>query len=313
MKIALVVFKKIGAYGGYEVGIRNSMLACLSVGEDARIEFAQDKNDIIKLASSNDIIHISNYKEYASITNAIPRNNILHLHGYHYEVHPEINGIAKKLFLVQREIDVFHASNILYSSKSLMDFYGTNRGKYIYNCYDNRKFYPAKRKGNGIISTINITYSKGVDRLAALGKNNGYVNVIGDTCPDITGKNTKGPYNIKRLGKMSADEVAKQLRRHRIFVHPSRMESCSIAIIEAMACGLPIIASNVGDNKVIVGDAGIIIDEWDNKTVASAVSYIDDSYELLRENAINRATNFTPLKMGFALLNEYARIVKENK
>lgn len=48
-------------------------------------------------------------------------------------------------------------------------------------------------------------------------------------------------------------------------------EGFSNAIAEAMSCGLPVIATDVGDSRRIVGDAGIIVPPKDSKALADAI------------------------------------------
>ena len=53
-------------------------------------------------------------------------------------------------------------------------------------------------------------------------------------------------------------EIARQYHESDIFVFPAENESCSNALIEAQACGLPILALNSGGNPEIVLKSGII-------------------------------------------------------
>jgi glycosyltransferase involved in cell wall biosynthesis len=59
-----------------------------------------------------------------------------------------------------------------------------------------------------------------------------------------------------------------------VYVHFSReREGCSNAILEAMACGLPVIATDVGGNRELVeeGRTGCLVGEEDIEAVASAL------------------------------------------
>jgi glycosyltransferase involved in cell wall biosynthesis len=62
-------------------------------------------------------------------------------------------------------------------------------------------------------------------------------------------------------GWVSADEAASRLRRSDVFVLPSLRESGGIVLMEAMALGLPVVATNWGGPGVHVDDAsGIRVD-----------------------------------------------------
>lgn len=53
-----------------------------------------------------------------------------------------------------------------------------------------------------------------------------------------------------------------------IFIYPSLREGFGIPPLEAMACGTPVISSNGGSLPEVVGDAGILFDPLDSKTLA---------------------------------------------
>ena len=59
-----------------------------------------------------------------------------------------------------------------------------------------------------------------------------------------------------------ADNVEEYLSASDIFVYPSENEALGVAIIEAVACGLPVVASGVGGipDLVVPGETGILID-----------------------------------------------------
>jgi glycosyltransferase involved in cell wall biosynthesis len=56
------------------------------------------------------------------------------------------------------------------------------------------------------------------------------------------------------LGSLSPLELAAEMTRAGIFVLPSRQETASVAIMEAMAAGRPVVATDVGGNRYLVED-----------------------------------------------------------
>ena len=57
-------------------------------------------------------------------------------------------------------------------------------------------------------------------------------------------------------------DVAKLMRAADFFVFPSRYEACSLAILEAMSSGLPIVtASTAGATELITPDLGVVVDD----------------------------------------------------
>lgn len=61
---------------------------------------------------------------------------------------------------------------------------------------------------------------------------------------------------IRWVGPVPSGDVAELLRRHDVYVAPSRNDPCSNALIEALACGLPAAYLASGGHPEIVGDAG---------------------------------------------------------
>lgn len=83
-------------------------------------------------------------------------------------------------------------------------------------------------------------------------------------------------------GWQSEAEVRAQMAASDIYVLPSRAENQPIAILEAMAIGLPVVASNVGDipNQVRDGITGRIVPTEDSDALRSALE------ELLRNKSM---------------------------
>lgn len=85
---------------------------------------------------------------------------------------------------------------------------------------------------------------------------------------------------IRQLGleetvalKGSTDAPDAALRELDIFVLPSRRESCSNALMEAMATGLPIVATHVGGNPSLVKDGitGLLVPPGDPAALGEAI------------------------------------------
>jgi glycosyltransferase involved in cell wall biosynthesis len=67
-----------------------------------------------------------------------------------------------------------------------------------------------------------------------------------------------------------------------IFFMPSRWEAMSVALLEAMAAEIPIVATSVGDNALVINDreSGIIVPPYDPATMAQSLMEFIDSPDL---------------------------------
>lgn len=90
--------------------------------------------------------------------------------------------------------------------------------------------------------------------------------------------------DVKFLGKMDHVEVSKILQKSHVFVFTSKTDTFGIVMLEAIACGLPIVAYNVeGPRDVVRFDVGILVEK--KKQLANACEKalnmkINDSYIL---------------------------------
>lgn len=93
-----------------------------------------------------------------------------------------------------------------------------------------------------------------------------------------------------------------------IFVYPSLRESFGLPIIEAMACGTPVVTSNTSSMPEVAGDAAILIDPLNSKELADALTNLTNN-EALRVSQISKgfsqAELFTWEKTARDTLNIY--------
>ncbi len=78
---------------------------------------------------------------------------------------------------------------------------------------------------------------------------------------------------IQFVGGCTGEEISHWLNRANLFVLASRREGCCNAILEALACGLPVVATDVGDNRRYVreGIGGILVQHSDSEALAGAL------------------------------------------
>ncbi len=70
--------------------------------------------------------------------------------------------------------------------------------------------------------------------------------------------NESVPFNrIKSIPAVPSEELANILREHDIYIAASQNDPCSNAVIEALACGLPVVYRNDGGHPELVGYGGL--------------------------------------------------------
>ncbi len=106
-------------------------------------------------------------------------------------------------------------------------------------------------------------------------------------------------HNIKQFNSLSQPEIAELYSKSRFLVLPSKSEAFGLVISEAMYCGTPVIASNVGGIKdqVVNGCNGFFIDDISVygilNTIELALDLSDDEYKLMCESAKVSNKNFS--------------------
>ncbi|HIJ95414.1 MAG TPA: glycosyltransferase family 4 protein [Desulfuromonadales bacterium] len=97
------------------------------------------------------------------------------------------------------------------------------------------------------------------------------------------------------------------------FIFPSICEGFGIPVIEAMACGTPVITSNGSSLPEITADAALLVDPYDVNAIAHAMQklYDDESLvEKLHVRGLQRAKYFSWEKTAIQTLAAYRKIGK---
>ena len=111
-------------------------------------------------------------------------------------------------------------------------------------------------------------------------------------------------------GVLSKPPLAELMRRAAVFVLPSQFETQSCVLLEAMACGTPVIATPVGDIPYFVGaDQGILIEPGDIKALAAALKAILGGSRTFNPALLTAsvAGTFSRAAVGRLLHEEHAR------
>lgn len=93
------------------------------------------------------------------------------------------------------------------------------------------------------------------------------------------------PGNVTLCGTIPNDEIPEFLNRHEIYFQPSKREGLCMTVIEAMACGLPVVGSKVGGITESVRDEenGFLCDAGDVGCFSTSVQRLAENPELRRD------------------------------
>ncbi len=108
---------------------------------------------------------------------------------------------------------------------------------------------------------------------------------------------------IKFLDYVSYDDLPILLSRSIAMVYPSLWEGFGFPVLEAMACGTPVITSNLSSLPEVVGDAAILVDPKQTNQLIAAMHQIASDSQVrsqLRTAGLARASQFSWAKTGQA-------------
>lgn len=121
--------------------------------------------------------------------------------------------------------------------------------------------------------------------------------------------------DVEFLGEIERDEVIKIISLQDVFILPSLTEGLSLALLEAMACGLPVIGSNISSIKKIIkeGNNGFLFDPYNSDQLKNEIlkfyDGINKDVKLINKISLNNR-NLVKLKYDTKNIEKYINIYK---
>jgi glycosyltransferase involved in cell wall biosynthesis len=112
---------------------------------------------------------------------------------------------------------------------------------------------------------------------------------------------------VVRLGYAPTSELAALYRGASVVAYPSLFEGFGMPVVEAMACGAPVVASSHPSLDEACGDAAVRVDPRDAVAIASGIREAIDRRDELVPRGLAHAAQFTWLANGEAHLRAWSR------
>jgi glycosyltransferase involved in cell wall biosynthesis len=124
---------------------------------------------------------------------------------------------------------------------------------------------------------------------------------------------------IRHLGFLSPDEIRSETSKCGFLILPSLEENCPMAILEAMAGGVPVIASRVGGIPDLIrdGETGLLFDPYDPADIRRQVERIATDPELRSRLGTNGQVEafqrFHPRVVAQAHIDAYRDLISKKR
>lgn len=201
------------------------------------------------------------------------------------------------------------ASLILPVSENLIEhiqYYGIrNEFQVVPNVVNTNTFYPSSTATRGndkrkrILTVASMTPIKGIPYLLEAlhqirqRRQDFFLDIIGDGRNRLEYEEMTADLGLDKMvmfhGTLCKEKVAEAMRACDFFVLPSLWENMPVVLIEAMACGKPVIATNVGGVKEVIDkESGQLVPPKDPPALASEI-----------ENMLEHCTEYDSEKIAF--------------
>jgi glycosyltransferase involved in cell wall biosynthesis len=109
------------------------------------------------------------------------------------------------------------------------------------------------------------------DKMKSMEPNLSFVVVSGKDSPDALRREAERRPNIELLGYCDAPRVAELMSKASVLLQASPTETFGMSIVEAMACGLPVVAVDAMAASEVAGDAAMLVEYGDISSACDAI------------------------------------------
>jgi glycosyltransferase involved in cell wall biosynthesis len=113
---------------------------------------------------------------------------------------------------------------------------------------------------------------------------------------------------VRCIGPVAEEDKPALYRGATAFLYPTHYEGFGLPALEALACGVPVVGSNASSVPEIVGEAGILVEPDDARSMAGALIAVvtdDELHEKLANAAQEQARKFSWEKCARETLQAY--------
>ncbi|MGI4805955.1 MAG: glycosyltransferase family 4 protein [Janthinobacterium lividum] len=154
----------------------------------------------------------------------------------------------------------------------------------IFQPISDKKFNKIQPK----ILQIGTAFNKNIERLAeAIDNINCELIIVGNLDQSQVTILQKFKINYTNKVNLSEQELLLEYKKADLLVFISTIEGFGMPILEAQACGLPVVTSNCSSMPEVAGDAAMLVDPFDIQDIKDGISALINN-EKLREEVVKK-------------------------
>jgi glycosyltransferase involved in cell wall biosynthesis len=288
--------------------------------------------DLIK---QSDIVHVLGPISSVNDIKKLGVPVVTHFH--HFESIDNPKELLHKPFHHLMEKDAYINSNLVFtpslsSKKDLVNEFGIKEDHIcvIPHGIDTQKFYPVKTENE---KDLKLLYVGNLDKRKGLYYLIEAIRLVANYHDNVklflVGKGSQKEELISHINRLQLEEyiqlcgfldddsLLKLYQSSDIFVFPSLKEGFGFVLLEAMACGVPVISTNVSAIPEVVGDSGILVNPMDPEDLSKAIIFLlenEDQRVDLSLKSLNRIKNHFSWEYIVSLcIDKYMECIEENK
>ena len=121
---------------------------------------------------------------------------------------------------------------------------------------------------------------------------------------------------VQLTGFVDREDIPVLMSLAEIFIYPSLYEGFGLPVVEAMACGTPVITSNTSSMPEVASDAALLVDPRSVESISNAImalAHDEGRRILLREKGLKRAGEFSWEETARQTLEVYNQVVSDER
>ena len=127
---------------------------------------------------------------------------------------------------------------------------------------------------------------------------------------DLVARIRSAGSSLKLLGAVPRNDLVALMGGARVLAYPSLSEGFGLPVLEAMACGTPVVAARIAPIVEIAGDAAVLVDPHETEDLAEGLRTVLEDSRLradLAKRGLAQAAKFSWERTAVQTLSAYAK------